>query len=56
MSVRNYDLQKLIDQKKLALDYVHIDPSQIAKPVTTIWRVFSRLGFAIDSVGAARRP
>ena len=23
----NYDLGKLIDQKKLAIDYVHIDPS-----------------------------
>jgi circadian clock protein KaiC len=51
----NYDLQKLIDQKKLALDYVHIDPSQIAEAGDyDLEGLFLRLGFAIDSVGAKR--
>ncbi len=51
----NYDLQKLIDQKKLALDYVHIDPSQIDEAGDyDLEGLFLRLGFAIDSVGAKR--
>jgi circadian clock protein KaiC len=51
----SYDLQKLIDQKKLALDYVHIDPSQIDEAGDyDLEGLFLRLGFAIDSVGAKR--
>ena len=50
-----YDLQKLIDQKKLAIDYVHIDPSQIDEAGDyDLEGLFLRLGFAIDSVGAKR--
>jgi circadian clock protein KaiC len=45
-----YDLQKLIDQKKLAIDYVHIDPSQIDEAGDyDLEGLFLRLGFAIDS-------
>ena len=51
----NYDLQKLIDQKKLAIDYVHIDPSQIDEAGDyDLEGLFLRLGFAIDLVGAKR--
>ena len=50
-----YDLQKLIDQKKLAIDYVHIDPSQIDEAGDyDLEGLFLRLGFAINSVGAKR--
>ena len=50
-----YDLQKLIDQKKLAIDYVHIDPSQIDEAGDyDLEGLFLQLGFAINSVGAKR--
>jgi circadian clock protein KaiC len=50
-----YDLQKLIDEKKLAIDYVHIDPNQIDEVGDyDLEGLFLRLGFAIDSVGAKR--
>src|SRR5579859_4332973 len=51
----SYDLQKLIDQKRLAIDYVHIDPNQIDEAGEyDLEGLFLRLGFAIDSVGAKR--
>jgi circadian clock protein KaiC len=50
-----YDVQKLIDEKKLAIDYVHIDPSQIDESGEyDLEGLFIRLGFAIDSIGAKR--
>jgi circadian clock protein KaiC len=50
-----YDVQKLIDKKKLAIDYVHIDPGQIDEAGDyDLEGLFLRLGFAIDSVGAKR--
>jgi circadian clock protein KaiC len=50
-----YDVQKLIDEKKLAIDYVHIDPNQIDEAGEyDLEGLFIRLGFAIDSVGAKR--
>jgi circadian clock protein KaiC len=50
-----YDLQKLIEQKKLAIDYVHIDPNQIDEAGDyDLEGLFLRLGYAIDSVGAKR--
>src|SRR5690242_10953138 len=50
-----YDVQELIDQKKLAIDYVQIDPKQIDESGDyDLEGLFIRLGFAIDSVGAKR--
>ena len=50
-----YDVQKLIDKKKLAIDYVHIDPGQIDEAGDyDLEGLFLRLGFAIDLVGAKR--
>jgi circadian clock protein KaiC len=50
-----YDVQTLMDEKKLAIDYVHIDPNQIDESGEyDLEGLFIRLGFAIDSVGAKR--
>jgi len=50
-----YDVQKLIDEKKLAIDYVHLDPNQTDESGEyDLEGLFIRLGFAIDSVGAKR--
>ena len=44
-----FDLQTLIDQKRLAIDYVHIDPSQIDEAGDyDLEGLFLRLGYAID--------
>jgi circadian clock protein KaiC len=44
-----------MDEKKLAIDYVHIDPNQIDESGEyDLEGLFIRLGFAIDSVGAKR--
>jgi len=50
-----FDLDKLVDEKKLVLDYVHIERSEIE--VTgeyDLEGLFIRLGHAIDSIGAKR--
>lgn len=50
-----YDIQDLIDDKKLAIDYVHIDPNQIDESGEyDLEGLFIRLSFAIDAVGAKR--
>src|SRR3954469_4194641 len=50
-----YDIQDLIDDKKLAIDYVHIDPNQIDESGEyDLEGLFIRLGFAIDALGAKR--
>src|SRR5215212_933069 len=50
-----YDVQDLIDDKKLAIDYVHIDPNQIDESGEyDLEGLFIRLAFAIDAVGAKR--
>ena len=50
-----YDVQNLIDDKKLAIDYVHIDPNQIDESGEyDLEGLFIRLAFAIDAVGAKR--
>ena len=50
-----YDVQTLMDEKKLAIDYVHIDPNQIDEfGEYDLEGLFIRLGFAIDFVGAKR--
>ncbi len=50
-----FDLEQLVAQKKLALDHVHIERSQIEETgeYDLEW-LFIRLGHAIDSIGAKR--
>jgi circadian clock protein KaiC len=49
------DLQKLVDQKKVFLDYVFIEPSEIQETGDyDLEALFIRLQHAIDSVGAKR--
>jgi circadian clock protein KaiC len=51
----NYDIEKLIAEKKLAIDHIHIDPNEIAEAGDyDLEGLFIRLGFAIDQVGAKR--
>ena len=50
-----FDLQDLIDQKKFALDHVHIERSEIEETGEyDLEGLFIRLGYAIDSIGAKR--
>jgi circadian clock protein KaiC len=50
-----FDLQKLQDKKKLKIDYVHIDKSEIQETGEyDLDGLFIRLGHAIDSIGAKR--
>jgi circadian clock protein KaiC len=51
----HYDIQRLIADKKLAIDHVRIDRSNIEESGDyDLEALFIRLGFAIDSVGAKR--
>jgi circadian clock protein KaiC len=51
----NYDIEKLIAEKKLAVDHIHIDPNEIAESGDyDLEGLFIRLGFAIDNIGAKR--
>jgi circadian clock protein KaiC len=50
-----FDLDKLIRQKKLAVDYVHIERSEIQETGEfDLQGLFIRLNHAIDSIGAKR--
>jgi circadian clock protein KaiC len=50
-----YDLQGLIDQKKITIDHVHIDRSEIEETGEyDLEGLFVRLGYAIDTIGAKR--
>ncbi|MDP3430059.1 MAG: ATPase domain-containing protein, partial [Desulfomicrobium sp.] len=50
-----FDLNDLIAQQKLALDYVHIDKSEIEETGEyDLEGLFIRIGYAIDSIGAKR--
>ena len=50
-----YDLEKLIAQKKIRIDHVHIDRSEIEETGEyDLEGLFIRLGHAIDSIGAKR--
>ncbi|MDB5150525.1 MAG: kaiC [Mucilaginibacter sp.] len=50
-----FDLRKLQDDKKLKLDHVHIDRSEIEETGEyDLEGLFIRLGYAIDSIGAKR--
>ncbi len=50
-----FDIDDLVAREKLALDYVHIERSEILETGEfDLEGLFVRLGFAIDSVGAKR--
>lgn len=50
-----FDLNKLIAQKKIRLDHVHIERSEIEETGEyDLEGLFIRLGYAIDSIGAKR--
>ena len=50
-----YDLKDLADRKKLVVDYVHIERSEIEETGEyDLEGLFVRLGYAIDSIGAKR--
>lgn len=50
-----WDLEKLIASKKMALNYVHIERSQLqATGEYNLEGLFVRLGYAIDVIGAKR--
>jgi circadian clock protein KaiC len=50
-----FDLQKLVTQQKLVIDYVQIDRSEIQESGDfNLEGLFVRLGHAIDSIGAKR--
>ena len=50
-----FDLAKLVKQKKIALDYVRVERSEIEETgAYDLEGLFIRLGYAIDSIGAKR--
>ena len=50
-----FDLEDLINKKKIALDHVHIERSEIEETGEyDLEGLFIRLGYAIDSIGAKR--
>jgi circadian clock protein KaiC len=50
-----FDLKSLIDRKKLVVDYVHIERSEIEETGEyDLDGLFVRLGYAIDTIGAKR--
>ncbi|RCH54168.1 KaiC 1 [Mucilaginibacter hurinus] len=50
-----FDLRKLQDEKKIRVDHVHIDRSEIEETGEyDLEGLFVRLGYAIDSIGAKR--
>jgi circadian clock protein KaiC len=50
-----YDLEDLSNRKKLVIDYVHIERSEIEETGEyDLEGLFVRLGYAIDSIGAKR--
>jgi circadian clock protein KaiC len=50
-----YDLGKLCDEKKLLVDYIHVDRSEIEETGEyDLEGLFIRLGHAVDAIGAKR--
>jgi len=50
-----FDLEKLVAEKKIVLDYVHVERSEIEETGEyDLEGLFIRLGHAIDSIGAKR--
>ncbi|TSD67473.1 circadian clock protein KaiC [Inquilinus sp. KBS0705] len=55
VSSLGFDLKKLQDEKKIRVDHIHIDRSEIEETGEyDLEGLFIRLGFAIDSIGAKR--
>src|SRR5688500_894955 len=50
-----FDLEEMVAQKKLVLDHVHVERSEIEETGEyDLEGLFIRLGYAIDSIGAKR--
>ena len=50
-----FDLNDLIEKKKLSVDYIHIERNEIEETGEyDLEGLFIRLGYAIDSIGAKR--
>ena len=50
-----FDLQMLVKQKKLVVDYVHLEPSEVDETGDyDLEGLFIRLSCAIDTIGAKR--
>ncbi|MGM3304528.1 circadian clock protein KaiC [Anabaena sp. WFMT] len=50
-----WDLEQLIEQKKLAIDYIHIDPQEIAEAGDyDLEGLFIRIALIVDAIGAKR--
>ncbi|NBB10255.1 circadian clock protein KaiC [Pseudomonas sp. SLFW] len=50
-----FDLQTLVDDKKIAIDHIYVDRSEIEETGDyDLEGLFLRLGYAIDSIGAKR--
>ncbi|MEA2559318.1 MAG: circadian clock protein KaiC [Acidobacteriota bacterium] len=50
-----FDIDELVEQEKLVMDYVHVERSEIEETGEyDLEGLFIRLGFAIDSIGAKR--
>ncbi len=55
VALLGFDVNQLVAQKKLLIDFVHVEPSEIEETGEyDLEGLFIRLGFAIDSVGAKR--
>lgn len=55
VSSLGFDIDALAAQKKIVLDYIHIEPSEIEETGEyDLEGLFIRLGYAIDSIGAKR--
>jgi circadian clock protein KaiC len=51
----NYDIEKLIQDKKIAVDHIHLDRNEIEEAGEyDLDGLFIRIGFAIDAIGAKR--
>ena len=50
-----FDLNELVNQNRIAIDYVHIEPSEIEEAGEyDLEGLIIRLGYAIDAIGAKR--
>ncbi|GLH78601.1 circadian clock protein KaiC [Bradyrhizobium sp. SSBR45G] len=51
----SYDIERLIEQKKIVVDHIHLDRNEIEEAGDyDLDGLFIRIGFAIDSIGAKR--
>ncbi|MGY3450361.1 circadian clock protein KaiC [Bradyrhizobium sp. USDA 4353] len=51
----SYDVERLIEQKKILVDHIHLDRNEIEEAGDyDLDGLFIRIGFAIDSIGAKR--